>query len=143
MRVTSVERQFHNTGGLHDLTDTDAARLHHGRIGLDFDLLGNLSDLENDIDCRIGAHLQDDSCLYKAAKTRQARFQLVGTQWKIRQSVGPGFVGNGHPGDTGLGLRCGDFHAGQHRTALILVSSAHLCCSLGPQAAAHHRYKHG
>ena len=59
------------------LTDAETARLHEGRIGLNFDLFGNLADLERDIDGRVAADLQDDARLHKQAKPRQASLQFV------------------------------------------------------------------
>src|SRR5207248_11224086 len=69
--VPAVERQVENTSVLHTLADADLPRFHQRRIGLHFDLLGNLTDFHNDIESRAAVHLENESALNEFTKTRQ------------------------------------------------------------------------
>ena len=87
LNVARVERQLQNTHVVDHLTDTRVPRFHQRRIRLNLDRLGNLTDLQADVNYRIAADLQHDSRLRKRAEPRKGRFQLVGADRQIRQYV--------------------------------------------------------
>src|SRR5207249_9504349 len=68
LRVAAVERQFDNARGFHDLTDADAASLDQTRVGLNFNLFGNLADLQDDPDSRIAVNLQHNAGLHECTE---------------------------------------------------------------------------
>ena len=88
-----------------------------------------------------------DSGLHVRAESRQARFQHVRPDRQVRQHVGPGFICHRVPCDAGVGLRRGDFHSRQYRSALVPDRAADLGGRLRPNRSAHqdvkqHSYKH-
>ena len=71
--LACIQRQFHDAHVIHDLADTRVPRFDECGIGLDLDGLGNLADLQQDVDNGIGINLQHDSCLRKRPETGEAR----------------------------------------------------------------------
>ena len=59
LNVSAIEGKFQNSLVLDDLADAHASSLDEGCVGLNFDLLADLSDLEYEIDHGITADLQD------------------------------------------------------------------------------------
>ncbi len=67
--IAGRQRQFQNPLGLDHLTYGRAPRLHERSIGLNLDLLGNLTDVENGVYHLAAIHLQDNAGLDECAKT--------------------------------------------------------------------------
>ena len=134
--VAAVERQFENSLGLDNRTDGRTPRLHHGRVRLNFNLLGDLADFEDHIDSRAAVDPQHDSGLYVCPESRQTRLQPIWTQRQVRENIGSGFIRYDVSSNTGLRLRYRDFDTGQHCAALVSDRAADLSHRLRPHKAA-------
>ena len=117
--LPSIQRQFKNTGVVDHLTDARVACFHKRGIGLNLDALGNLSHFQQNIQYRVAANLQHDSCSHVATEPRQRRLQPIRTDREIRQRVRARLIGHRRARYPGIGLRDLHFHSRQNRTALI------------------------
>ena len=134
--LPSVQWKVQDARIFDNLTDTHVAGFHQRRIRLYFDLLRNLADFQNRIDSGAAVDLQYDARLNERSKTRQARFEAIGTKRQARQDVRSGFIRDGTSGDACFRLRHTDFDSRQHRAALILRRAADLCSCLRPNRGA-------
>ena len=112
-------------------------RLHESGIRLNFNLIGDLTDLEYDVDCRIGVDLQDDSTLDVGPESGQLSLEHVRPQRQARQHVVAGFVADGSPFRAGCRLSYGDLDTWKNRARLILDGTTDLC---GRALRRHHQY---
>src|SRR5438105_14253691 len=53
LRIPSIEREVQDALGLHHISDAEIASFDQSRICLYFDLFGNLTDLNRDVDRRV------------------------------------------------------------------------------------------
>src|SRR5262249_30678409 len=134
--VAAVERQFENPLILDHLADAYASCFNQRGIGLNLNLLADLSNFEDRIYHRRGIYLQNNSRLHERTEARYRRFQAIGPRAEMRQHVAACFVRYSRPRDTRVCL-CGSyFHTRQYRTALIPGRAADLRSCLRPDTPA-------
>src|SRR5215468_5769923 len=85
--ITSIQWKLDNALVVHDRSQTAAVRFDKGGVRLNFNLIGNLTYLEYNIDGRTGSNLQDNSTLHIAFEARQSSFHHVRSEWKTCKDV--------------------------------------------------------
>ena len=127
LELTAVQRQLEHLLVRDHLADAGIPRLDERRGALHRDRLGELSELQRDVERRIRIHLQDDAGLNEFAEALQLRIEAVGANRQVLQDVGTRLVAHCGAHEAGFGLRDRDGDARKDRAALIADGAVDLC----------------
>ena len=134
--LAPVQRQFKDALILDHLAHARGSRFDHRGVRLNRNGLGELADLQDGADDRVGIDLQHDACLRECAESGQRDFQAIGPDRQVGQDERAGRIANRRPHDPGAGVGHGHVRAGQDATGLIFDATADLGCRLGPDIGA-------
>jgi len=126
VRIASVERHLRDLLVGNDMANGRGAGFHEGSVGLNFHLLGNLTDLKDDVDFRTLIDLENNSCLNERLETRQFRLKHVRAGRQTGKDVVPSFVRDRRSLRARRGLGRGNLDTRQHGAARVLDSAADL-----------------
>ena len=139
MSIASIERHLRDLLVGDDLPDGRRARFHLAGVRLNFHLVGNLTDLKDNVDCRTGVDLKNDSRLHVRLEAGQTRLEHVGSKRQTREDIISSFIRHRRSLSAGGGLSYGDLDARQNGATLILDGAADLSSSrLRPSRSARH-----
>src|SRR5207247_4515796 len=85
--LTAYEREFQHPRVFDDLPDTGRPRFHQRCVGLNFDCLGNLPDIEHRVHNRAAVDLENDPRLNEGSKSGKRYFELVWTNRQVGQDI--------------------------------------------------------
>src|SRR5262249_30460889 len=114
------KRKVQNLLIFDNLADSEIPSLDHRHIGLYFNFLRNLANLQGNRQIRVLIDAEFDSGLNESPKTRQRCFDLVRSDRKIRQREIASFVADRLPRYARTCLGCGYFYTRQNRARWVL-----------------------
>ena len=118
--VARIQRQLEDAPVVDDLADRARVRLEQRGVGPDFNLIGELTDLQREVDDDRGVDLHGNVRTRRAAETLQTRFHTIHTRRQWHRDVSPFDVRRRGLRSSGLLIGDGDVGGRYHGAARVL-----------------------
>jgi hypothetical protein len=130
LEVTSVQRERLDGAFVDQVRHSRRRALHDRHVCLDFDILANLTELQDEVDDLLTAHGQMQVAADGGAEAGPLDAYLVVADWQLRLRVPSDVVGRHAPEHPGCHVADGQAGVGQ-RGAAWIRHRAEDCCSDG------------